>query len=342
MVESVKSALGQILSLILCALFAVPSTSCQTPLPAAPMLPGPEFSAPQEVVPEGLAEDPAVPFVLLPGDSIHLVLDSVEPVDLPALVVDSTGSVSIPLIEPVEVSGLSLDEAATAVQDAMRRFDRFARARITLTAADGHRATVVGAVGTPGVFVLTPGTRVADLVAQAGGLPMGTNETGLELFNQADPEAARLVRGGDAVPLSLTMALKGASRHNVRVQPGDLLYVPPMRNSLITVLGYVNEQGRVPFAPGLRLTQALAEAGGTTPDADNGDIHVVRGPLSKPQVYRASLRALILGNATDVVLQRGDIVYVTQDAFYAVTDVLARLAPLLTAGAIAETLIRSN
>jgi len=169
---------------------------------------------------------------------------------------------------------------------------------------------------------------------------MADGEGTTELYDLADAEAARLMREGEAVPLSVSEAIQGKPGHNVRVHPMDLLYIPPMRGSMISVLGSVNEQSRVPFHSGMRLTQALADAGGATREADNGDIRVIRGPLSKPKVYRASLRALWMGEATDVVLQKGDIIYVTEDAFVTVTDVLTRLAPLLTAAALAETVSR--
>jgi polysaccharide biosynthesis/export protein len=318
--------------------------ACRPSLPDAPMVPQADgaFSAPQQIVPPGLEEDPALPFALMPGDVIHLTVRSLDTIDLPNLAVDGTGSVSVPNSGTVSVEGLSLDGAAGAIERELRRLDRFAQATVTLTLADGHRATIIGAVGTPGVYVLRPGARIADLVAQAGGLRTADGEGTTEIYDLADADAARLVRDGDALPLSVSEAIQGTTGHNVRVQPMDLLYVPPMRGSMISVLGSVNEQSRVPFHKGMRLTQALADAGGNTREADNGDIRIIRGPLSSPQVYRASLRALWMGEATDVVLQKGDIIYVTEDSFVAITDVLTRLAPLLTAAALAQTAVSAG
>ena len=68
----------------------------------------------------------------------------------------------------------------------------------------------------------------------------------------------------------------------------------------ITVLGSVNTPRSVPFRAGMRLTEALAKSGGANPDADQGDVRIVRGSLSRPRVYTTSLRDLMGGRGTDV------------------------------------------
>ena len=111
-------------------------------------------------------------------------------------------------------------------------------------------------------------------------------------FNAADVHGARLVREGGAVPVSLQRALEGDPRHNVRVRPGDHLYVPFARGRTITVLGAVGAPGVFAFRRGIRLTEVLARAGGLNERGDRTDVHVVRGSLREPQAYRASLRAM--------------------------------------------------
>ena len=293
------------------------------------------------IVLEGLAMDPPQEFVLRPGDLVGLTTISAHPLAVDNLRVEATGKLSVPFFGAVTVSGLSLHDASREVEKSMRLRERFAQAALTLTAAEGHRATVIGAINTPGVYVLNPNTRVADIVAQAGGLMMESGETRVELVDMADAEASRLVRDGEALPISVAQALLGVPQHNVRVYPSDLLYVPPMRNKMVWVLGSVNAAGQFPWREGMTLASALALAGGTAQNASNTDIRVLRGPLSKPRVYRASLRALFAGEAHNVLLERGDIVFVTEDTFYTITDVLTRLSPLLTAGALATTVIQT-
>lgn len=124
--------------------------------------------------------------------------------------------------------------------------------------------------------------------------------------------------------------MEGDPRHNVRVRPGDYLHVPSARGHTITVLGAVGRPTVLSHRDGIRLTEVLARAGGVAERGDRTDVHIVRGELQSPLVYRASLRAIVNGNDHDVVLAAGDIVYVTEEWTNHVGEVLERIAGLLT------------
>ncbi|RLB43175.1 MAG: hypothetical protein DRH30_03640, partial [Deltaproteobacteria bacterium] len=73
-----------------------------------------------------------------------------------------------------------------------------------------------------------------------------------------------------------------------------------------------------------------ARAGGiVTSRGDRKDIRIVRGPLREPQVYTTSWKDLTGGDATDVELAPGDIIYVTKAWYASTADVLNALAPLI-------------
>jgi protein involved in polysaccharide export with SLBB domain len=96
----------------------------------------------------------------------------------------------------------------------------------------------------------------------------------------------------------------------------------------------------------LRLSQALALAGGVTVGADKSDIRVIRGTLASPRVYTASLADLVDGDTHDVALQPGDIIFVTDDIIEDIGEVVALVAPVLSIGfssaVLAVTLSREN
>jgi polysaccharide export outer membrane protein len=124
----------------------------------------------------------------------------------------------------------------------------------------------------------------------------------------------------------------------VLIHADDLVIIPPARGQRIAIIGQVHSPRGIPFRSGLRLSDALALAGGATDVGDIGDIRVVRGPLSHPRVYRASVGALVRGEARDVMLEPGDVVMVTETVLGSMTDVLARLTPLLLIGNLARAL----
>jgi protein involved in polysaccharide export with SLBB domain len=298
-------------------------------LPAMPE-PGDGFVPASNEQP-GVDEDPPLAMSLYPGDVVTLRVDSLETTEIEGLTADERGMLHIPLAGDVAVRGLPLVEAENAIEQALSRFDRSARVTVILSDPRGQQATVIGAVTEQGRVAIVPGMRLADLLAAAGG--PSSIEDGAVAAPSADLTTARLVREGQALPISVALAVSGDPRHNVRVRAGDHLYVPPQLGSLVTVLGEVDAARVFPHQPGLRLSQALAMAGGITRDANGGDIHVLRGISTSPRHYRAAIDHVVTGRIPDPVLAPGDVIYVGSSALADFRDVMAAMAPLITIAA---------
>lgn len=289
--------------------------------------------------PEGVADEAPSVFTLAPGDVVRVAALGGDPWVLESVLVDEAGTVHVPLVGAVEVAGSTLRQAEVAATEAYRRFDRFGQLSITLVKAEGHRATVVGSVVRPGAYATPPGARLSELLALAGGPVLTVLDDG-ETIPTADVEGARLVRGGEALPISVPLALRGDPRHDVRLRPGDVLWVPSAHAQRISVMGEVNRGRTVPFRTGMKLTEALALAGGPTGDADLGDVRVLRGSLAQPRVYRARLSDVVAGEAPDVALAPGDVVFVTQHWSVPTREILGQVSTALAAVAVGGTLAR--
>lgn len=300
-------------------------------LPQAPTVPGddPEFSAPEPIRPRGVESDPPEALTLLPGDIVTLTTVSAKTQEYPGLIVDAMGHLHVPLAGDIQVGGKTLTAAEKAVERGLQRYDRFVRANLVISEFGGHMAVVVGAAERPGRFKVVPGMRLADLLAQAGGPKVGTSREVPTLLGNLD--LARLVRSDEALPVSVALARKGDPKHNVRVRPGDQLYIPPITEQLIMVLGEVNAPQPMAYREGLRLTEVLAIAGGVNNSrGDRKDIRIVRGPLTEPRIYTTNLKSLAAGKATDVELIPGDIVYVSRAWYASTADVLNALSPIIS------------
>jgi polysaccharide export outer membrane protein len=275
----------------------------------------------------GLDSDPPMPLVLLPGDTITVRSTSNESTVYEGLIIDSEGKVHVPIIGAAQIAGLAPQQAERTIEGMMQKIDRFVRISVLVTEWGGHFATVIGAVVEEGAKTLSPGMRVAELVAASGG-PLRTTEG--EINYVADLDSARLMREGKQVPISLRLALLGDPRHNVFVRAGDQLFVPAGLGNRIAVLGNDARTGAmINYRPGMRLTEALASGGGLNLSSDAEDIRIIRGPLKKPIVYLYDMEALIAGDIGDVELAPGDVVFVTRHWSAAVAEVLDKVAPLV-------------
>ncbi len=280
-------------------------------------------------MPRGVESDPPEALALLPGDVVQLTTVSAQTQVLDGLIVDARGHLHVPLAGDIEVGGKTLSESEAAVEQGLRRYDRFVRVNLIITSLTGHQAVVVGAATNPGRYPVTPGMRLADLLALAGGPLVGESERIPTLLGNL--ELARLVRDGETIPVSVILARQGDPKHNVRVRAGDQLFIPPVTEQLIMVLGEVGRPQPMPYRQGIRLTEVLARAGGVnTARGDRKDIRIVRGPLREPRVYTTSVKALSSGKSTDVVLAPGDIVYVSRAWYASTSDVLNALSPILS------------
>lgn len=303
------------------AIFLVPGCGG---LPRAPATPSAQDGFEPVEPPPGMDDGAPMGLALFPGDRVLLRMQSAEVSEVGPLLVDERGVIHVPLAGDVNVGGTPLTAAEQRIEQAMQEYDATVRVTILVAEPTGHMASVIGAVEAQGRYPVVPGMRVADLVAAAGG-PRADGDASTP---PADLAAARVIRDGQGLPISVDLALTGDPRHNVRVRPGDHLYVPAQREGMVTVIGEVNGGLIFPHRDGIRLSQALGLAGGMTRDANGGDIRIVRGPSSNPTVYRAAMDHIVDGEHPDPMLAPGDIVFVGSSALADFRDAMAAIAPL--------------
>lgn len=302
-------------------------------LPRAPVVPADDARR----KPKGIAADTPPQGELRPGDLLVLTLTHGDNAYEMIGPVDATGNLHVGHATDVDVAGLTLQTAQQRVAERLRQRDRLLQVDLRISDRPNQRVSVLGALTRPGYLDLGKGMRVTDLVAAAGGLRSVTEGRGNEgetgVFPIADLADGALLRDGRALPIDLEAAMRGEPGHNVFIYPGDQLYVPFATDDVVSVLGQVNLPGAFVHRKGLRLTEALAAAGGITVGGDKGDIRVVRGTPEAPIAYTASLRAMVKQKSRDVTLTAGDVVFVTDDPLEDMGEVLLELVvPIASIG----------
>ncbi len=255
------------------------------------------------------AQDPAVQgdvYIIGPGDVLELKLFDAP--DLSGqLEVLNDGSVSLPLVGSVRVSGLTIQQASFWAQQLLG--DQLLRPELQLRVAQPRpiRVSVVGAVERPGLYSLT--TRettqteggpalsisglptVVDAIQKAGGITQLANLRSVQLQRRLPGTPAQYKR----TQLNLLdLLLEGDQLQNPFLFDGDTIRLDRAEDTPaeaielaaanlspkvieVNLIGEVNSPGRLELVANTPLVQAILAAGGLKDwRANGGNVELVR------------------------------------------------------------------
>lgn len=215
------------------------------------------------------AEAPVSVLLLAPDDSVVVTVFG-RPELTTTAPVASDGTLTLPLVGPVAVGGLSTTKAAARIASAYRQERFLTDPQITLTLANGRstQISVLGAVKAPGRFPMDARTTVLDALAQAGGV----TENGASVIVLLRPD-----RTGKVTRYGIDLRGLGQGRTSVptlALRGGDSLYVPPADQYYI--YGEVKAPNMYRLEPGMTVVQAIARSGGITPRGSERRIEIKR------------------------------------------------------------------
>ena len=219
------------------------------------------------------------------------------------------GRISFPLVGDVQAAGLTVDELSSTLTERLRRYVLSPQVAVIVQEFNSLSYTIYGEVVHPGAYPLARDVTIAEAVARAGGLNKGQfRATSVEV---ADLTHAFIARNGKPLPVDFVRLLRdGDMRFDIDLQPGDFISIPSGLSKEVYIIGEVNAPALFAFRENMPMSRTLAQAEGFTRDADLSRIHVIRGALSNPVLIVSDFEKVINGQAQDVRLQPGDIVYV--------------------------------
>ncbi|HET6385679.1 MAG TPA: SLBB domain-containing protein [Armatimonadota bacterium] len=167
--------------------------------------------------------------------------------------------------------------------------------RIFVPVLDEH-VTVQGEVGHPSSIPFSTGMSAEDAIFAAGG-PLA----------QSDLSQVLVQRGSEPpVHVDLNSVILAGGRDLTTLKPGDVITVPQAPENIL-VFGEVTHPAPVPYRPGITLDQALALAGGETPDADLSDITIAHAKTAAIDTIDLT-KAQQSGTTSQITLQPGDTI----------------------------------
>ncbi len=255
-----------------------------------------------------LLKPPIDAYRLGPGDLIEIEAVG-DAAGRATATVGPDGKIYYSLLPGISVWGLSLAQSRDLLQREMAKFTRATpELVINLRAVASQRVWLLGAVSSPGVYVLSTPTTLLEALASSG-WTAGVDDT-------ADLARSFLLRNGRLLPVDFERLLKaGDLTQNIYLLPDDFIFVRPTDVPSIYLLGAVNSPTIVPYSRDLSVARAIVTAGGTVKFAQQNRVVIVRGSLTQPKIAELDYKAIVTGKAPDIRLEPGDIVYVPFSPF---------------------------
>jgi polysaccharide biosynthesis/export protein len=232
--------------------------------------------------------------------------------------VDEAGMIFVPYAGRVRASGRRPEELRQAITEALVAQTPDPQVEVRRVAGDGAAVSVLGGVGTAGVYPIDQATRrLSAMLARAGGVTL-----------VPDVAQVRMQRGGETGTIWL-QDLYDDPALDVALRPGDRIIVEEDRRAF-TALGAAGRQARLPFTKrDMSVIEALATAGGLDGRSANPTgVFVFR--IEAPEVARRITgredivgpqrvayvldftRAQGLLSAREFVIRDEDTIYVTE------------------------------
>jgi polysaccharide export outer membrane protein len=269
-------------------------------------------------------------FSLGKGDILSVSVYDEPDLSLESIPVRPDGKISFPLIGDVNVAGRTVDEVRKDITEGLRRYLLQPRVAVVVKEFRSIEYTVYGEVAKPGVYPLTTEVSITEAIARAGGLAKGSfRSSSVEL---ADLEGAFIARNGKILPVDFVRLIRGGDlRFDINIYPGDFINIPSGLSQETYVLGEVNKPALFAHRENMPMSRIIAMSEGFTKDADLSRIHIMRGSLSNPMVIVSDFTRVVNGEAQDVRMEPGDVVYVPPTRLSAYARTLDKLIPTIQA-----------
>ncbi len=204
-------------------------------------------------------------YVVGPGDEVFVQLfgkDNMQHV----LTVSREGMLSFPRIGSIAVTGMRFDQLQKDLQKRIKAQFIGVDSYITLGELRSVSVFVSGEVNQPGSYLITALSTVTQALVQTKGIKKNGSLRNIQIKRKG-----KLVKKIDLYDL----LLNGDSSNDIRLQAGDVIHVPIVKNS-VSVMGEVRRPAIYELTGTESIEEVITIAGGMLPTADSRDIKITR------------------------------------------------------------------
>ena len=158
-------------------------------------------------------------YAIGPGDTLEISVWRDETLSR-EVIVPPDGIISFPLVGDINVTGMNVSQLRTTVKKKLTEFVPDATVTVILRGFASLRAFVIGKVKNPGMYPISLGTNVMQLLSMAGGLNPYASEGSIHILRQVKGSTVK-------IPFDYGQVLKGRNlEQNISIVRGDVVVVP--------------------------------------------------------------------------------------------------------------------
>lgn len=244
----------------------------------------------------------AADYIIGDGDLLQVSVWGVPELSGPVRV-RPDGKITLPAAGDVAASGLSPSQLSEKLGKILVDFVKKPIVTVTVAEITNNKVYVAGGGG-PAAVVRLPGrTTLFKFLCSLGAL------------ERADLRHAYLMRGGQKLKTNLhDLYVGGDISRDIELQPEDVVFIPTNELSKVYVVGAVKQPMFIHFRDGMKVLDAILEAGGFNEYAKENNVVITRADATK---VRVKVKDLMQGkeNAQNVPLLPGDYVTVEEGLF---------------------------
>lgn len=210
------------------------------------------------------------------------------------------GQVDLPDIPPVDVEGLTIEEARQKLQEEFRLQIDDVEVFVTYQNRLKSKVDLAGLVGTPTIPV-DGKMRLYEVIAKA------------HIPSEANLFMSYVMRDCEPLPIDLHQLMnEGDMCQNIVMRGGDKIFIASPRDAMVMLMGEVLRPGAVSLPYGyISLREALVSVGGIPFTGDKRHIQVIRGNLPCPKIYVLAWEHIVNLPNDSLLVMPGDTVYVS-------------------------------
>ncbi len=258
-----------------------------------------------------IAQEQTGDYRIGPKDLLEIRVFEIPELNLERRVSD-TGSIELPLLGELPVSGLTSSEVNSRVEALLTaKYVNRANVSVVVKEYSNSPVSIVGAVQKPGPLNISGNWYLLQAISAAGGL---TERAGRKIHVLRRTESDL----SDTLEINIDDLFHPSSpMWNIPIFPSDVVNIPARSVVKVFCLGEVRQPGALEFESDDRISllSVVAKAGGLTDRASNSMRIKHKGPDGRDVETVVNFRRVVSGKDPDPVLLPDDVVIIKESFF---------------------------